>query len=222
MEDGAYSLRKELRTPRAAAVAGIGFSLLMAASMVLMRLSVPADPTGPARDILVHARTIVLALNLVPFAGISFLWFIAVLRDRIGDSEDRFFVTVFLGSGYIFIATLFMSAAVAGAMMAVLANAASGMVGTGVYLFGRAQMYQATNIYAVKMAGVFMITTSTVGWRTRFIPRWIALVGYALAQVLLWSIGLVEWVAMLFPGWVLAVSLYILADNLRSKREALP
>lgn len=211
--------RAQLRTPKAAAVAGLGFSLLMAASMILMRLSVPADPMGPASDILSHAKTILLALNLVPFAGISFLWFIAVIRDRIGDSEDRFFVTVFLGSGYIFIATLFMSAAVAGAMLKVLGASYSSAVGAGVYLFGRAQMYQATNIYAVKMAGVFMITASTVAMKTRMFPRWLGLVGYALAQVLLWSVGLVEWIAMLFPGWVFVISLYILADNYKKKAE---
>lgn len=32
-------------------------------------------------------------------AGIAFLWFIGVIRDRSGAHEDRFFATVFLGSG---------------------------------------------------------------------------------------------------------------------------
>jgi hypothetical protein len=55
-----------------------------------------------------------LALYLVPFAGIAFLWFIGVLRDRLGELEDRFFATVFFGSGLLFLAMLFASAAVAG------------------------------------------------------------------------------------------------------------
>jgi len=45
----------------------------------------------------------------LPFAGIAFLWFIGVLRDRLGELEDRFFATVFLGSGLLFLAMLFAS-----------------------------------------------------------------------------------------------------------------
>ena len=48
-----------------------------------------------------------LALNIIPFAGIAFLWFMGVLRDRFGQQEDRFFATVFLGSGLLFLAMLF-------------------------------------------------------------------------------------------------------------------
>ena len=62
------------------------------------------------------AETVVLALNLVPFAGIAFLWFIGVVRDRLGASEDRFFATVFFGSGILFLAMFFAAAAVAGAI----------------------------------------------------------------------------------------------------------
>ncbi len=56
-----------------------------------------------------------MALNLVPFAGVAFLWFIGVLRDRLGQQEDRFFATVFFGSGLLFLAMLFAAAAVIGA-----------------------------------------------------------------------------------------------------------
>ena len=59
----------------------------------------------------------ILALNLLPFAGIAFLWFIGVVRDRIGQGEDRFFATVFLGSGLLFIAMLFVTGAVAGGLV---------------------------------------------------------------------------------------------------------
>ena len=90
-----------LRTPRAAAVAGIIFSVLLITGLVLLRVS------APARDNVAGAwltdsggrAEVAIALNLVPFAGIAFLWFIGVLRDRIGEREDRFFATVFLGSG---------------------------------------------------------------------------------------------------------------------------
>ena len=52
-------------------------------------------------------------LYLLPFAGIMFLWFVAVIRDQVGELEDRFFATVFFGSGLLFVATLFAAAAAA-------------------------------------------------------------------------------------------------------------
>ena len=112
-------IRKELRTPQAAAIAGVAFSLLLGASLVLVRISVPADPSD-ARQWLTNAgrrHAVLVAVNLVPFAGIAFLWFIGVIRDRLGAREDRFFATVFLGSGLLFVAMMFAAAAVAGSLV---------------------------------------------------------------------------------------------------------
>src|SRR5436190_5766217 len=71
--------------PKAVAISGIIFSTLYIASLVLLRLSVPADPKDPgewlADPILRH--WVHSALNLVPFTGLAFLWFMAVLRNRI-------------------------------------------------------------------------------------------------------------------------------------------
>jgi len=80
--------RKELRTPRAAAIAGMLFGVLLIASRLLVWTSIPVSPA--ATDLIRHSRTVLFALNLVPFAGIAFLWFIAVLRSRLGALEDRF------------------------------------------------------------------------------------------------------------------------------------
>jgi len=112
--------RERMKTPRAAAIAGILFSILLATILVLLRISVQAASqetrAWPAGD----ADTVVLALNLVPFAGIAFLWFIGVLRDWLGAYEDRFFATIFLGSGLLFLAMFFAAAAVAGATLIAL------------------------------------------------------------------------------------------------------
>ena len=113
-----------LRTPRAAAVAGIIFSALMITALVLLRVSAPAHSADAGAWLTdPHRRAgVAIALNLVPFAGIAFLWFIGVLRDRIGEREDRFFATVFFGSGLLFVAMLFVAAAVSGGL---IANASS-------------------------------------------------------------------------------------------------
>jgi hypothetical protein len=109
--------RANLRTPRAGAVAGLVFSVLLFAVFGLMHMFVPPDPNEPGMWLHTSARSVELALNLVPFAGAAFLWFIGVLRDRLGPLEDRFFATVFLGSGLLFLATLFIAAATVGALV---------------------------------------------------------------------------------------------------------
>jgi hypothetical protein len=209
-----------LRAPRAAAIAGIIFSVLLITSLVLIRLSVPRDPLDPDSFIAGNARAVELALNLIPFSGIAFLWFIGVVRDRIGASEDRLFATVFLGSGLLFLAMLFASAAVAGGLILLYADAPGALAGSPVYLFGRVTAYEITNIYTVKMAGVFMVSTSTLALRTGILPRWMTFLGLALAIILLLSIGFVDWILIVFPLWVLMISIYILIANMGRAQAA--
>jgi hypothetical protein len=206
-----------LKTPRTAAIAGIAFSTLFITSQLLIRSSIPANPLALATEIVNHSKTVSRALNLVPFAGIAFLWFIGVIRDRLGNLEDRFFATVFLGSGLLYVAMFFASAALAAGLLRVLSSGTENLVQSGTYAVGRAEIYQMMNIYAVKMAGVFMISASTISLRTRIVPRWITFLGYLLALFLLLSIGTIEWVPMVFPLWVFLVSMYILIERFRGE-----
>jgi hypothetical protein len=209
------SARRSLTTPRAAAVAGIVFAVLYGASQVLIRISTPTDEVLSAAWLQAHSGTIALALNLVPYAGIAFLWFIGVIRDRLGDVEDRFVATVFLGSGLLFLALTFVGAAISGGLLASYA-AAPGALDESVLTFGREVIYQVINIYAVRMAGVFMISLGAIWLRTGVMHRGWAVLNFALALVLLVSISHSPWVTLIFPGWVLAVSVYFL---IRSKRD---
>src|SRR6476619_4751045 len=106
-----------LKTPKSAAVAGIVFSLLMFTIFGLLRRSIPADPLETGAWLATDTEMIALALNLVPFAGVAFLWFMGVLRDRLGQQEDRFFATVFFGSAVLYLVMLFAAAAVIGAII---------------------------------------------------------------------------------------------------------
>ena len=212
-------IRVRLKTPRSAAVAGILFSVLLITGLLLFRLSVPADPLEAGAWLKTSSNRVALALNLVPFAGIAFLWFIGVLRDRLGELEDRFFATVFLGSGLLFLAMLFASAAAGGGIITAYVARPTGMLDSATFAFARAVTYEIMNLYAVKMAAVFMISTSTLAIRTGFIAHWIALLGYAFALLLLLSGRYIEWILMLFPFWVLLISLYILIDNSSRNQE---
>ena len=206
------TIRNRLKTPRAAAIAGILFSVLLVTSQVLVWISIPAN-VGDAFEVISQSKRISLALNLLPFAGIAFLWFIAVIRDRLGAMEDRFFATVFLGSGLLYIAMTFTSAALAGGLILVLSSSPEFLRQTATYSLSRAQIYQTMNVYGIKMAGVFMFSTSTILLRTGIVRRWIPYLGYALGVVLLLSIGIIVWVPLVFPVWVFLVSAVILLEN---------
>jgi hypothetical protein len=213
-------ITQRMRTPRAAAIAGIVFSLLLITSMLLIWTSIPADPRGPAADVISHLKAISFSYNLLPFAGVAFLWFIAVVRDRLGDLEDRFFATVFLGSGLLFIAMMFNVGALAGGLIDALSSRSGDLIHSGAYSLSRAEIYQTMHTYAMKMAGVFMISTSTISLRTRIFPRWMAMLGYILALVLLLSLGRMVWFLLVFPLWVFLISVYILIDNFQGRSLA--
>ena len=209
-------INARLKTPKAAALAGIAFSLLMFTIFGLLRRSIPADPLEPGAWLTTDTATITLALNLIPFAGVAFLWFIGVLRDRLGRQEDRFFATVFFGSALLYLAMLFVAAAVIGAVMLLASTAEPNqLMSSATFRFARAAAYIVTNVYASKMAAVFMISTSTVVIYTGIAPRWI--IGYLSALVLLLGSFYIGWSFAVLPVWVFVISVYILIDNLRGR-----
>ena len=203
-----------MKTPKAAAIAGVIFSSLTLASFSLLWSAIPTEPHASGAWLATNANEVALALNLIPFAGIAFLWFIGVIRDQLGRREDRFFATVFLGSGLLFLGMLFIAAAVVGAMLIAFKDEPAAFSAAPEFRFARAVAYSVVNVYMVKMAGVFMISTSTVAMATRFAPRWLAALGYLLAVLLLLGSSLLRWSFALFPLWVLLLSIQILARNL--------
>ncbi len=222
MNQQVVSTRQALKTPRAAAVAGIIFVVLFTTSIVLIRLALPEELSGTnaAAWLQGNTSTVTLALTLVPFAGIAFLWFMGVVRDRLGTLEDQFFSTVFFGSGLLFLAMMFASAAIAGGILESYAIEANTLIKSGVILFGRAIMYTITNVYAIRMAGVFMIALGTLWIRTRVMPRVFVFLTYALALLLLVSGNLTLWLNLVFPAWVFVISMFILIVSLRGEHAA--
>jgi len=202
-----------LRAPRAAAIAGIVFSVLLITSLLLLRRSVPVLSTEAGEWLRERSGTVSVAVNLVPFAGIAFLWFIGVLRDRLGDREDRFFTTVFLGSGLLFLTMLFAAAAFVGGIVTAYSIEFERLPGSATFTVARAVAYETMNVYAVRMAAVFTIATCTLALRTGFVSRWIAFIGYAAALALLFAGRHIDWIVLVFPLWVLLLSLHILVDN---------
>jgi hypothetical protein len=209
--------RQALKTPRSAAIAGIIFAVLYGASMVLLNVSLSQESAAGLARTVTDPRTVTLALNLIPYAGIAFLWFIGVIRDLLSESEDRLFATVFLGSGLLFLALTFIGAALAAGLLSAFAIESGVLVQSGVMIYGSTVVYNIFNIYAVRMAGVFMISLATIWLRTGVMPRIWAFLTYVLALALLLSIDYSFWVTLILPGWVLVISVYILIRNLHNR-----
>jgi len=211
--------RQRLKTPRAAAVAGILFAVLFFISITLLRSVLPEDLAGPDAALWLKSNTgpMSLALTMVPFAGIAFLWFMGVVRAHLGNLEDQFFSSVMFGSGLLFLAMVFAAAAIAGGIIVSYGVAADKLIENGVVVFGRAVVYTIMNVYAIRMAGVFMISLDTIWLQTRVVPRPFVFVTYALALILLVTINFSLWMIMIFPAWVFIISIYILRVSLRGK-----
>lgn len=198
----ASELAVRLRTPRSAAIAGIVFSVLLAAVIVLLRGS------------LSNLDTVSLAMNLIPFAGIAFLWFIGVIRTRLGGLEDRLFATVVLGSGFLFVAMLFSAAAIVGSLIAVSADGQP--VGADTQRFAGLLVSGLMGAFGTRMAAVCTLSVTTLGRRTGMIPRWLAAVGYGVPVILFLTPPITAWAQLLFPAWVLLLSLHILTVSVRT------
>jgi hypothetical protein len=213
---------RELTTPRAAGVAGIVFAGLFTLALALMRSALGArlDTQTVLRHVAGSGSTTALVgLYMVPFSGIAFLWFIGVVRDRIGAREDRFFATVFLGSGLLFIAMLFAGAAVMGGLVAGNRFGTATPTDVATVGFARSVGYSFLFVYASKTAGVFTLATSTIIRRSGW-PAWTFLSGLASAVVLIFSIAFFEPVILLFAVWVAAISTYVLVTGGKAPRTA--
>jgi len=210
----AKSQRQErARSIESAAIAGVVYAVLALVAFALLR-QVP-DLAGTDQEITAwyadrgHQTILIVALNLVSISAVAFLWFVAVIRRRIGDREDQFFSTVFLGSAVLY-AALYMVGAVAAAAPALAfslldggsVDKAAATVSTGIA--GGLLLVVGPRIQAV-----FIFTTSTVFLRTEVMPNWLAYFGYASGAALFLIPLLIEPLGLWFPVWVFVASITI-------------
>lgn len=196
--------------PRAAGLAGVLSALLFAAVLILIQVRMPEGLGDSTQWLNSERRGILTATELMPFAGITFLWFIAVVRDGLGRYEDRFFATVFLGSGLLCLAMMFVSTAVAAALVASNTGVTDPAAHIEVIAFGKGIVVSAAKTYAIRMAAVFMISLATIWLKTGLMPRWLVVVSYLVAVALLIADDLSMWLTLAFPIWMLVVSALIL------------
>jgi hypothetical protein len=211
-----------LRTPRAAAIAGLAFGVLYILSTYVVSIRPPDDlGAGDFADWYrrAAANVSIVALYLAPLAGLAFLWFVAVIRNRIGDREDRFFSTVFIGSGVLFVAMFWAAGATIGSLVPVSRTDAIVVPDLATFDLVRSLAHMFF-VYATRAASIFVIVTSTIALGTAAFPRWLVVVGYLIALVQFVTAGVIEISVLLFPIWVMILSLVILVGDERSRRVA--
>ena len=201
-----------VRTTQAAAVAGVVYALLSFATLAIF--SAVPDLDDPA---LVgwfnddgNQDRLLLSLNLTSVSTVAFLWFVAVIRRRVGDREDQFFSTVFVGSGIVLIVSTLLAAGAAAspAVGARLLGAES--LDASVISVARGLGGTVALVIAPRMQAVFVFSTSTIVLRSRVLPLWLAYVGYALAVAMFVFPFVSEPMGLVFPCWVLLVSVVLL------------
>jgi hypothetical protein len=211
-------IRRQVRSPRSAAIAGILFAILRIISIVLITsVSSPAELSIEWLE--TWAGTSSTVVLLVVFSGIAFLWFTAVIRDLIGEREDHFFATIFFGSGILYVALGFVWAAIFGAMLGIYSSSSILLTNNDIYIFGFAVMNEISDNYVLRMAGVYMISINTLWARAEVMPRWLIIITYILALGFFLFAEMLLEARFLFPVWVFLISVYILILNYRRKQD---
>lgn len=216
--------RDRLKAPWAAGVAGLVFSFLFVVSLLLLR----GLPVFTATDAEVadwfasggDTAVVIAALYCIPFAAVAFLWFVAVIRDQIGDREDQFFSTVFFGSGLLFVTMMMVTAATSAALVVGVRYLQQPPPSAETVGILRSLSYTVMFAMGTRAAALFMIATATVGLRSGTFPRSFALVGYLIGLLLLLVVSFFDSIILLIPGWVAFVSVFILIRQRRHRRSA--
>jgi hypothetical protein len=208
------TLKRNLRSVESAAIAGVLYSLMTIASLFLMRsFPLARGSTETITDWISdeqNRRNLIIGMNLAAVSSVAFLWFVAVIRRRIGDREDKFFSTVFLGAAILYIAIWLVAAAAVSSLAVAYDRFAGATVdsNSATFLVGFAEALIL--IVAPRLQGVFIMSTSTLILRTAVLPRWLAYLGYGIGATMVLLPMIYEPAGIVFPVWVLVVSVTIL------------
>lgn len=201
-----------------AALAGVMFGFLYIVTFLLLRRLPAAGASLQEAEAFYSSSgerriLVFVGVYLVPIAGIMLLWFTAAVRHRVANlvaREDALLSTVQLLSAAVYVAMLFAAAAVLTApAIAVDVGATSAEDAAD----DRSMLVVGNTIlvvFALRSAGVFIAAGTTRALRSGLIPRWFAVVSYVLVVVLLFTIARARALSLLFPIWVMVMSLIVL------------
>src|SRR5215216_1288365 len=159
-----------------------------------------------------NRRVIVVGLYLMPFAGIAFVWFIVALRMWISRSvrrENVLFSNIQLVTGIIYVALFFVAAAAESTVAVSIEFTETPIDPTWARQFP--QLGSAVlSVFAMRMAAMFVITTSNIGRTAGILPRWFAHAGFLTGLFLLLSATFNRTLVLVVPVWILVLCAFLL------------
>lgn len=162
--------------------------------------------------------TALLLVQVVVVATIGFLWFVGVVRSRLGRSEPRLFATVFFGSSVLLAGVVFTGTA-ALAAPAVLVEAGGRSVDPGAASMMRALAVTMVSVFAPRVATLVMFSTAALSRKTRALPRWLIIVTYVVGIAEFVSVTIARPTIYVFPAWIALVSVTLLVRHQRSEPD---
>jgi hypothetical protein len=210
----------------AAAIAGVAYAIL--AVVAWMLLGTRPSPSSSEQEWALwisdagNRRLLVLGLSLGSVASIAFLWFVAVIRRRIGEREDRFFATVFLGSALVYVGVWLAAIAMLAAPAMVWELSEGSTVDQETFNLAEGFAGGLMLVAGPSIQALFVASSSMMFLRTKVLPKWLAHAGFLFA-FLLFSAPLLlpanPPLSFGFPLWVLLASVTILVTRLEARHE---
>jgi hypothetical protein len=140
------------------------------------------------------------------------LWFVGVVRSRVGDREPRLFGTVFLGGAVLLAATLIIGAA-ALAAPSIVTELGGQVVDPGAASMFRSFAAITLSVFAPRFTALVMLSTASLGRATHALPMWLIVSSYVLGVVELVNVTVSEPLVFVFPAWLALVSVVLLVRH---------
>jgi hypothetical protein len=156
-----------------------------------------------------NATGAIVWLQVLVVSTIAFLWFVGVVRGRLGDREPRLFGTVFLGSSVLLAALLFVGAAFLAAPSVLLAVGDRTPDPEAVSVM-RAGAAVVLSVFAARVATLVMLSTASLGRATGALPGWLVVLTYVLGVASFVNVSISTPTVYLVPAWIALVSIVLL------------
>jgi hypothetical protein len=205
--------RRRLVSIEAAAIAGI----VCAVGWTLALRGLLSAPGMGASDVEIaqyyaessNGTTAIVWLQVLVVSTIAFLWFVGVVRGRLGDREPRLFGTVFFGSSILLAALVFAGAALLSAP-AVLLTVGERAPDPDVVAVTRAGAAVVLSVFAPRIATLVMFSTAGLGRATGALPTWLVRLTYVVGVVELVNVSIATPTVYVMPAWIALVSIVLL------------
>jgi len=215
-------IRRRLASIEAAAVAGIicaiGWSLSMRGLLSAPGIGAPDSEIERFYRDANHGTAAVVWLQVLVFSTIAFLWFVGVVRGRLGDREPKLFGTVFLGASILLAGLVFVGAAFLAAP-SVLVAVGGKTPSPDAASLSRAGAAVVLSVFVPRIATLVMFSTASLGRATGALPRWLIWLTFAIGIAELVNVTVSTPTIYLVPAWIALVSIVLLVRRTESDFE---